>query len=277
MMNGMIPELFPKYKNTLLPWLHAFFGVGAMTAPMFVTLIVNPDIPSTFTRPFLIIGSLLTVFAIVFLIVTRRMIPETPYADMSANKKRVSENPAEIFKSAKAWLFLLAGICYFSFAIGQMSWLPTYCQEIGMDFNLSGTVLTMFFVGALVMRFCGPLILKKITPRKAYIVFTLIAALLYVAALLVSNVTIMMILLVLSGFMQGSCVAFLVLMCTATFPERIASASALPFISASLAAMTAPVWMGAIAEFIGFFVPLLMICGLLVLSVVPIIIIKPVI
>jgi MFS family permease len=27
MMNGIIPELFPKYKNTLLPWLHAFFGL----------------------------------------------------------------------------------------------------------------------------------------------------------------------------------------------------------------------------------------------------------
>ena len=61
MMNGIIPELFPKYKNTLLPWLHAFFGVGAMTAPMFVTIIVNPDIPSTFTRPFITIGSLLII------------------------------------------------------------------------------------------------------------------------------------------------------------------------------------------------------------------------
>jgi fucose permease len=245
-----------------------------MTAPMFVTIIVNPNIPSTFTRPFLIIGSLLVVFSIIFFIVTRRMIPETPYNDLSANKSRVLKNPAEIFKSAKAWLYLLAGICYFSFAIGQMSWLPTYCQEIGMDFNLSGTVLTAFFVGALVMRFCGPLVLKKLTPRFAYIVFTLISALFYVCALLIGDVTIMMVLLALSGFMQGSCVAFLVLMCTATFPERIASASSLPFISASIAAMTAPLWMGAIAEHIGFFVPFMMICGLLALSVVPVVLIR---
>jgi len=279
MMNGAIPELFPKYKNTLLPLLHAFFGVGAMIAPIFFTIIVNPDIPKTFSIPFLVIGSLLAFFVIVFFIITRRLIPETPYADMSTNRKRVSDNPAEIFKSAKAWLFIISGICYFSFYIGLMSWLPTYCQTIGMDFNLSGVVLTMFFTGNLVMRFCGPLFLKKITPRKAFIIFTLVSAVLAASAIILSpfladNPAIMMILLVACGFMQGSNVAFLVLMCTATFPERIASASSLTFISASIAAMTAPLWMGALAELTGFFIPLLMVCILLAVSVVPVILIK---
>ena len=274
MMNGIIPELFPKQKNTLLPLLHAFFGLGAMCAPIFFTVLVNPNVPSTFTRPFLLIGALLISFSIVFVILTRRLIPETPYADMTAMRKRVAKNPAEIFKSAKAWLFLLAGTLHFSFATGIISWLPTYCQEIGIDFNTSGTILTMFFVGSLVMRFCGPLILKKINPHTFYIIFTLIAASLATAALLVNNVTIMIVLLVCSGFMQGSNVALLVLMCTSAFPQRIASASAVPFMAASISSMTAPLWMGAIAEQIGFQIPLLMICAMLALSVVPILLTK---
>jgi fucose permease len=274
MMNSIIPELFPKQKNTLLPLLHAFFGLGAMLAPIFVTAIVNPDIPRTFTIPYLIIGITLVCFSICFFILTRRLIPETPYADMTAIKKRVAENPAEIFKSSKAWLFLAAGICYFSFFIGFTSWLPTYCREIGMDFNLSGTMLSMFFVGLLVMRFCGPLVLKKITPRLGFIVFNIISAVLAAMAILISNVSVMVVLLTLSGFVQGSCVVFLVLMCTATFPERIASASSLTFMSGSFAAMTAPLWMGALAEIVGYGIPMLIVCGLFALSVIPIIIMK---
>ena len=124
------------------------------------------------------------------------------------------------------------------------------------------------------MRFSGPLILKITTPRTGYLMFTLISAILAVTAILVENVTLMMVLLALSGFMQGSNVAFLVLMCTATFPERIASASSLPFIAASLAAMTAPLCMGAMADHTGFSFPLIIGCALLALSVVPIILIK---
>jgi len=49
MGNGMIPELFPKQKNTLLPLMHAFFGTGAMVSPILVAVLVNPDIPLSFT------------------------------------------------------------------------------------------------------------------------------------------------------------------------------------------------------------------------------------
>ena len=274
MINGIISELFPTRKNTLLPLLHAFFGLGAMFTPIFVTVLVNPNIPSTFTRPFLIIGALTVCFSIVLFIATRSLISETPYADMTTIRKRVSQNPAEIFKSAKAWLFLLAGTLHFSFAMGLINWLPTYCLEIGIDFNTSGTILTMFFVGALIMRFCGPLILKKIKARTFYIISTLLAAFLTAIALLVNDITVMIILLVCGGFMQGSNVALLVLMCTSVFPQRLASASSLPFMAASIATMTAPLWMGAIAEHVGFQIPLLMVCALLALSVIPIIIIK---
>jgi fucose permease len=274
MINGMIPELYPKHKTTLLPLLQAFFGIGAMVAPIFVTTVVNPNIPSTFTRPFLIIGAALVCFSVVFIAVTKRHVPQTPYADMTAIRKRVSDNPAEIFKSVKAWFFLLSAFLYFSFPIGVATWLPTYCQEIGIDFEMAGTVLTLFFAGSLVMRFCGPFILKFMAYRTAYIIFTLAAALLGVFALLANNVAVMTVFFALSGFMQGSCVAFLLLMSTSAFPQRTASAGSLPFIAASLATMTVPLWMGAIGERIGFAVPIFMICGLLALSVVPVVLIR---
>jgi len=269
MLNSMIPELYPKLKNTLLPILHAFFGTGAMLIPLIVTGMVNPAVPATFTGPFLLIGGLGFGVAALLFIAGRSLIADTPYSDMETVRKRVSENPAEIFKTGKAWAFLLAGFLYFTFQIGIVSWLPSYCEEVGMDFSTSGRMLTAFFVGSLIMRFIGPLILKKMTARKAYILFSFLSGAAIAAALIFVDPTLMMVLLILGGFLQGSCVAFLFLMCTEAFPHRVASASSLVSIAVNVGAMSAPLWMGGLAEYTGgFLLPLLLVCASMVLSVV---------
>ena len=274
MLNGMIPELFPKHRSTLVPLMHAFFGVGAMTAPIIVTALVRPEIPSTFSRLFLLVGALALALVAAFFIISRRIIPETPYADMTAVRSKVSENPAEIFKSKNAWMFLIASALYFSFQIGLLSWLTSYCKEVGMDFSTSGTMLTAFYGGSLVMRFCGPLVFKFIAVRKAYMLFSLISATLVFTALFMESAAAMMALLAAGGFMQGLCVSSLVLMSTAAFPHRVASASSLPFIASSIAGTTAPLWIGALAEHTGFRIPLLIICGFLALSTLPIFLVR---
>lgn len=268
MANSIIPEMYFKQKETLIPILHAFFGVGAMVIPIVVTLMVNPNAPASFVRPFFLIGALEFILLIIFFVVGRRILPLSPYADMESVKKHNSGNPTEIFKTKKAWLFLFATLLYFSFQIGIASWLPTYCLELGMDFGTAGAMLTAFFLGSLVMRFCGPLILRKINAQKAYFYFGMLSAITMVAALFLTNVIAMMILVTIAGFMQGSCVAFLILMATEAFPHRVASASSIIYIGVNGAVMTAPLWMGAIAEHIGFRVPLLLICLFMVFSAI---------
>jgi fucose permease len=265
MMNSMIPELYPKQKNTLLPVAHGFFGTGALTAPLLITALVDPAAPRSFTRPFVWIGVIgVCVFA-AFLIFSRRILSDTPYSDKFILKRHTPDKPAEIFTYKKAWMFLAAGFTYFSFQIGIMSWLPTYCEEVGMSFSTSGAVLTAFFVGSLLMRFSGPLILKKLKACDMFILFGLLSAAVVSAALFFPSA--IMPLIAAGGFMQGSCVALLVLMATDAFPNRIASASSLTFISANAASMTAPFWMGSLAQVTGFRIPLLIACGLLVCSV----------
>ena len=268
MINAVVQELFSKHRNTLIPLLQAFFGIGAMTTPIIITAMVNPHIPSTFGRPFMLFGILAVAITLVGVVISRRIIPETRYADMAAVRKSIPNSPAEIFKSRKAWIILCASFLYFSFQVGLMSWLPTHCYEIGMDFTTAGAMLTSFFAGSLIMRFCSPLILKWLSALKSYILFTLISALAIAAALFVSTPHVMMILIVLGGFMQGGCVSFLVLMAIEAFPNTGAKASSLVFISANAASMTAPLWIGKLAEHIGFQIPLLIVCGLLALSTI---------
>jgi len=266
MLNGMIPELYPDKRKTLIPLLHAFFGTGAMMTPIIITAMVNPYVPSTFGRPYLFFGTLGVCSIISFFIVSRRIIPETPYADMATVRKRVSSSPAEIFKTKNAWMIIAASGLFFSYLLGMTSWLPSHFREIGLDFNMAGAITTAYFAGSLIMRFCSPLILKIISVRNAYIIFSLIAAAAVAVGLFMTSPIAIMPLIAIGGFMQGSCVALLVLMSTEAFPLRAASASALVFIPANIASMGTALWIGALAEKTGFRVPLLIICACLALS-----------
>ena len=268
MSNSIVSELYPKQKSTIIPLLQGFFGTGSILAPIIVTTLVNPDIPGSYVRPFLLVGIAAIIVAVCYRITGENILSETPYADMDSIKKRVSENPAEIFKDKRAWFLLTAGFLYFSYLIGLVSWLPSYFIEIGMDFGTAGRLLTAFLIGQLLMRFGGALVLKWISAYKAYIILSSLSAAAIFAALLTPSITAMIPLLFIGGFMQGSCSAFLFLMAVEAFPQRTASASSLIIISVNTGSMTAPLWMGFVAEHTGYWLPLLLTCFLMALSVV---------
>ena len=268
MMNGVITEVYPDKKNTLLPMTHACYGAGTMVAPFFVSMIVNPALCSSFATPYMIVGIASIAVLLLYSLIGRQITPHTPYADMTEMKKRVSENPAEIFKTKTAWLFLLAGFVYFIFQIGIASWFPTYGhQELGIDYSLSGLMSTAFFGGALVIRFLLPLVLKKLPPEKYYVRCGLIAGACMIAAFLIDIVPIVIALSVVGGFLQGGLVVTLVMMCCDAFPTRTASASAIVVFAVNAGSLVGPFVMGKIAETMGSFrVPMLIITGCLILS-----------
>jgi fucose permease len=266
MMNGVISDVYPKQKNTLLPLVHAFFSVGATMTPIFVTMLANPNAPTSFSYPFRLLGVGAAAVFILYLLSGRRIVKETPYINMEAMKKRAIENPAEIFKTGKAWYFLVAGMLYFTFLMGTMMWLPTYAMKyVGADFETGGMMLTAFFAGSLLMRFLGPLILRRLTARSMYVYFGMAATVLMIAALFSESIPLMLVLVAVSGFLQGSTVATFILMCCEAFPERTASASSIFSISSNIASLTGPLWIGALSEYTGFRLPMVLInCAFLV-------------
>ena len=268
MMNGVMSDVYPERKNTLLSLVHGFYMLGAMLVPRMVTLIANPDEPWTFSRPFHVLLVAGLAVGALYLISGRRIMPETPYGDMEAMKVRVTENPAEIFKTKTAWFFIAVGLLYFTFQIGVMMWLPTYTiQNVGADFSTGGMALTVFFAGNLVMRFAGPLFLKLMSPRILYSVFGIIAGVLMVCALLADNIALMFILLAGAGFTQGASVPAFMILCINAFPDRTASAASITTLCVGFATFTAPLWMGVMSAYTdGFLVPLLIICGCLFIA-----------
>ena len=262
MMNGVMSDVYPSRQTTLLPLVHGFFMVGAMLVPAVVTALASPEQPDSFVRPFHVLFILALTVAALYFISGRGIMKETPYTDMSAMKKRVAENPAEIFKTKEAWFFIVVGFLYFSFQMGTAMWLPTFAiRNAGADYMTGGLMLSMFFAGNLVMRLVSPLFFKKFTSRVIYSVFGFISGAFMVAALIADSIPLMFVLIGLAGFTQGAMVAAFILLCIGAFPGRTASASSITTISSGTATLTAPFWMGALSAYTdGFLVPMLMIC-----------------
>lgn len=276
LMNSVVADVFPDKKNVLLPYVHAFYGVGAMLAPLFVTALVSPENAATFALPYLLIGIASVIVCLILTIVSRRVTPMTPYADMKEIKSRAKSNPAEIFRDKRAWLYLLVCFCYISFQTGITTWLPTYCSKyLGYTFQNSGFMVTLYFLGALAMRFLSPLIYKKMSVRNFYIGTLLLSGILFLVFLMLPvPEAATKVIIVIMGLLQGASVPALVILCCDTFPTRTASASSVIVLGISLASLIIPTLMGALMKSSGYLLPMLVITALLFLSVLILIPIK---
>ena len=108
-------------------------------------------------------------------------------------------------------------------------------------------MVTLFFLGALIMRLLSPMIYTKIGPRSFYRGALLSSVVIFLAFLLVpmpdwAAGTAMCVM----GLLQGATVPTLVIICCDAFPERTASASSIVVFGVSLASMISPTAMGAV-------------------------------
>ena len=253
LMNSVIADVFPQRKEQLLPYVHAFYGIGAMLAPVFVTAVVNPDQPESFALPYAITGIGALLCAVALGAVGTAITPDTPYAHLR-EQQSASSHPAEIFRQGKAWLFLLSGFLYLCFQTGITTWLPRYCTQVrGDDFQTAGLSVTIYFLGALVMRFLSPIVYRHMSVGRFYRLSLLTSAALFLAFLLLPLPTpAAWALVAVVGLLQGATVPGLVILCCDAFPTRTASASSIVVFGVSLAAMAAPPVMGALMTGAGY-------------------------
>lgn len=269
LMNGAVADLFPTRKETLLPVIHAFYGTGAMLSPLFVTWLANPAESVTFARPYLVLGCLAVAASIVSVIVMKKAMPQTPYADREALRARRSENPAEIFKDGRAWLMLIGCMLYSCCQIGLSAWLPQYALNVlHVEAELSNLMLTLYFLGALLSRFLSPLVYRKMAVKRFYGLSLLASVAAFLGFLFLPvPIWAKCIFVVLVGLLQGAAVPAQVILCCDLFPTRSASASSLVILGISFAGLLSPLVMGKLIERVGYGLPMGLLCICVVLSV----------
>lgn len=269
LMNSVIADVFPERKDALLPVVHAFYGVGSMLSPIFVTALVSPERPESFALPYRIIGAAAIPACLLLLLASRRVSPETPYADMEAIRSRARQNPAEIFREGRAWLYLLSCFLYLIFQTGVTTWLPTYCQQTrAYSFTQAGLTVTAYFLGVLTVRLLSPLIYQKLSVERFHVLSLLLSAGVFLAFLFLPLPPVAgSVVIFLLGLLQGAAVPGIVVLCCSAFPTRTASASSLVVFGVSLAGMAGPALMGHMMERTGYLSAMLMALAALLLSV----------
>lgn len=268
-INGMIPEIYKERSAALLPVGQGVYSIGAMSAPIIVTSLIDPANTGSYYKPYLVVFVFGSVVATALLLMSLRATKYTPYADMSALRASASGNPAEIFKSKKAWIIIAISFLYYSFELGYCTWLSTYAQKVlGMSFSEAGKLMSLVFLGNLIMRFAAPFILKRVSTRHAFIVLCSAALVSATACFVIKSASLAFILMPLAAFFSGAASPSLMLLSTGIFPTRTASASSAVIMSISVSSITIPYIMGLIAERFSFSISIFVIVITLGLSIV---------
>lgn len=111
--------------------------------------------------------------------------------------------------------------------------------------DAAGLMVTMYFMGALVMRLLSPFVYRKLGVKRYYQLTLLVSAALYLVFLLLPMPDWCRKAMVFAlGLLQGATVPTLVILCCDAFPERTASASSVVVTGVSLASMVSPVVLG---------------------------------
>ncbi|MCR4607278.1 MAG: MFS transporter [Oscillospiraceae bacterium] len=271
LMNGAVADVFRERKTTFLPYVHAFFGAGSMLAPLFVSFLADPSSPASFSRPYMVIGVFSLLLGVVTFFAVRRVTPETPYADMAPIRARASANPLEVFKDIRAWQFFLCCFLYLCFQTGLVAWLPRFFEvRLGAPYETANTMLTLYFLGALVIRLISPAIYRRMPVKRYYLLSIGASVIVFAVFLIIPSQSLMLrrIMLVVTGLLQGIAVPSLQLLVTDTFADRTASASSAIVLGVSLSALLAPLIMGAIIESAGYMAAMWFITAALLLSAV---------
>ena len=117
------------------------------------------------------------------------------------------------------------------------------------------------------MRFLSPVVFKRLSVNKFYILSGILSTVCMAAAFMIGYAPVTTVLVFAGGFFQGALVVALVIISCNEFPNRTASASAITVIAFNLAAMVVPLIIGAMAESLGFSFPMLILLVCLVCSV----------
>jgi len=265
MENASVVDIFPNRTKTVLPMLHMNYGIGAMIGPFFATAVVDPNTPSSFGRPFLFVAVASMVVFVFLLIASRRMGTQNR---QPAAPKKETQNPGSIFKYPSAWVMIAAGVLYFSFQRGIMTWYPSYLYEdIRTTFAFSGLATTLFFVGSLACRIVSPALFNRFNILKMTILMTVLCAVCMVASIAVAPafITLAVALAIAAGILQGAFVAAFVFLICDMFPGKSAAASGMVMIAINLGGITSPLWMGSMKDQLGgYTIPLYIVTLMLV-------------
>ena len=148
------------------------------------------------------------------------------------------------------------------------AWYPAFFSTVrGFSVDTAALMLTLYYVGTLAMRLLGPFIFRRLQPQRVYVLFSIISIACMFGAVNIASIPVAMVLTTLGGAFCALNVVSVVMISTALFPARKASATSLAVFAYNIGGMVAPVAVGALAESSGLQLPLNMFIAIFAVSV----------
>ncbi len=262
MGNSAVTEYFPSRAKTLLPMIQILFGVGTMASPFLATSLLTAGVSRSFVNPFLLVGCLSVAVVIFYSTSLKRAAPYLHAVDLKSMAASAKQNPGEVFRSWKSWVIMLASSLFCAFNTAIIAWYPAFFS-LYRDMSAEGAalMLTLFYVGILLMRLVSPFILKRLQPQRVFVYFSFVSVALMLIAINTQSIAAAMVFTTLGGAFLSLNTVCTIMIATKLFPTRKASATSLAVFSYNIGGMIAPFTVGVAAETLGLQLPLSIMCG----------------
>lgn len=261
-----VSDLYGEDRGRYIGILYTLFAVAGAVAPTFNTIVLG-SLGLQWYGSYKIVGFFMLVTAASYIAVLLLVgKPETSV--ITTEKKPVEKmTVSEMAKNRNMLALILSGITmafygYFS------SMLPTYFSFTEPDtytLVLRNLILTCFTVGQMISRFLYVPLARHINPIRYLRMQSLICSLSSLVCILINKPAVWMILMLLSGLLNGSSFTMTTVLTVTEYPNNSSSASAARGFASGIAYLLATPIMNYIADHVSFFVAMIIpiFCGVL--------------
>ncbi len=243
--NSYLAEKYPEKRGLYLNLLHGFFGIGALTGPIFASVLINRGV--YWGNIFRILGIFSLLVLIYFIIITRRDDKR------KKNNTKKDLNIKLILSNPQTWIFSLMMLLYVGNQSALTTWLPTYMEVyIEAPTVIAGLSLTAFWTGIIVSRFIAILYTDQYNNLFLIKWGNLAGGIILILALFSETHWFLIIAFCLVGFFPGATFALIIDSASNLFPENTGTITSLIFIVLNLSVMFFPWFVGLLADYFTF-------------------------
>lgn len=240
--NAFIVDLNGASANRYLGALHAFSGVGAMLAPLFITWIRASQ---TWQNTYFIMAAIIAVPFLYFLCTCFYMRPRLQAGDTP--EVRLTWTDVREYVTNRENLVILACLLlYTMFFNGFIVWVTLYTERVLGAPSLRAYPLAVFWVLAALARFFSPRI--PVGPAKLFRVGTALGGVALLIGVLSRNAAVLIACCGVCGILAGPGIPVLIGIGCARYQDRSGLPSSLLVIMQYAATTVSPLVMAAISD-----------------------------
>lgn len=215
MLNPVAASVFIQNPGAVLNFMHAFFGLGSLSAPRLYAFLVERG--GTWQSFYLVVCGFAVLVLLLFL------LPFLP------RKGEASASFGKIFALFREPVFWLMGLTMIFYAGGVSTlngWLVAYLKEKGIALSQAASFLSFFWTGL----FTGRLLLSFLSERWGYLNIVRLnsiagALALFVVVTVAPSFPVTAILLFVTGFALSTIIPTTLAYAVSTYPETSSTAS----------------------------------------------------